>query len=59
MRINALASAGGKHLNKNAAKLAANNNMPPKSNEEVNKADIWVKVSNKEWPRNKEDYVQL
>jgi hypothetical protein len=59
LRINALASAGGKYLNKKAAKLAANNNMPPKSNEEVNKADIWVKVSNKEWPRNKEDYVQL
>ena len=48
MRINALASAGGKHLNKKAAKLAANNNIPPKSNEEVNKADIWVKVLNKE-----------
>ena len=45
MRINALASAGGKDLNKKAAKLAENNNIPPKSKEEVNKADIRVKVS--------------
>jgi len=40
LRINALASAGGKDLNRKAAKLAENNNMPPKSKEEINKADI-------------------
>ena len=45
MRINALASIGGNDLNKKAAKLAENNNMPPKSREEVNKADIWVMIS--------------
>ena len=48
MRINALASTGGNDLNKKAAKLAENNNIPPKSKEEVNKADIWVTISNKE-----------
>ena len=53
MRINALASAGGKDLNKKAAKLAENNSMPPKSKEEVNKAAKWVTVSNKGKPRDK------
>ncbi len=53
MRINALASGGGKDLNKKAAKLAENNNMPPKSKEEVNKAAKWVTVSNKGGPREK------
>jgi 6-phosphofructokinase len=48
LRINTLASIGGNDLNKKAAKLAENNNIPPKSKEEVNKADIRVTISNKE-----------
>jgi hypothetical protein len=35
-----LASAGGKDLNRKAAKLAEKNSIPPKSKEEVNKADM-------------------
>ena len=53
MRISALASAGGKDLNRKAAKVAENNNMPPKRREEVNKADIRVTVSNKGKPQGK------
>ena len=45
MRINARASSGGKDLNKNAAKLAENNSMPPNSKEEPSKADVWRTVS--------------
>jgi hypothetical protein len=47
LRIYTLASAGGKALSKKAAKLAEKNSMPPKSKEEVNKADMWRAVSNK------------
>jgi hypothetical protein len=53
LRINALASAGGKDLNRKAAKLAENNSIPPKSKEELNKAAKWVTVSNKGKPRDK------
>jgi hypothetical protein len=50
LRINALASAGGKFLNKKAEKLAAKNSIPPNSNEENNNAVTWIKDSNKGSP---------
>jgi hypothetical protein len=38
---------GGKELNKKAAKLLANNNVPPNSKDEINKAEKCKNCSNK------------